>query len=58
MTVFALTLGFMLVAVTAMSIGVMISGRRLRVSCGGIASNSCACKEQGVAPGGACGIKS
>ncbi|MEM1023685.1 MAG: hypothetical protein AAGD10_09005 [Myxococcota bacterium] len=51
MIVAALTLTLMLIAVFAMSIGVMISGRRLRGSCGGLASGSCACKEQGIKEG-------
>ncbi|MEO0814846.1 MAG: hypothetical protein AAFY60_18435 [Myxococcota bacterium] len=57
MALFMVTLGFMLVVVFAMSIGVMITGRRLKGSCGGIASGSCACKEQGIEPGQACANK-
>lgn len=54
MTVFILTLAVMGTALLAMSIGVMISGRRLRGSCGGLASGSCACRDQGIEPNAAC----
>ncbi len=54
MAVFALTLLVMLVVVIAMSIGVVFSGRRLRGSCGGLASGSCACRDQGLEVGAAC----
>ncbi|MEM6733062.1 MAG: hypothetical protein AAF658_16010 [Myxococcota bacterium] len=51
MAVFLLTLGFMLIAVFVMSLGVMITGRKLKGSCGGLASGSCACRDQGIEPG-------
>lgn len=54
MALFFITLGAMLLAVLAMSVGVMLTGRRLKGSCGGLASGSCACKEQGVEPGQGC----
>ena len=54
MALFLITLSFMLLVVLAMSLGVMITGRRLKGSCGGLASGSCACKEQGIEPGQAC----
>jgi hypothetical protein len=54
MILLVLTLILMLAAVLAMAIGVMISGRRLQGSCGGLASGSCACRDQGLAEGAAC----
>lgn len=56
MTVFLVTSVFMLGIVLAMSVGVILSGRRLRGSCGGV-GNSCACKEQGVAEGRGCAVR-
>ncbi len=58
MAIFFITLGIMLFAVLAMSVGVMLTGRRLKGSCGGLSSGSCACKEQGLDPGEACPSKS
>ena len=57
MALFVITLAFMLLAVLAMSIGVMLTGRRLKGSCGGLASGSCACKEQGIDPAEGCATK-
>ncbi|MEM6531823.1 MAG: DUF539 domain-containing protein [Myxococcota bacterium] len=54
MALFLVTLGAMLIVVLAMSLGVMLTGRRLKGSCGGLSSGSCACKEQGVEPGQGC----
>lgn len=48
MVLFVVTLTVMLVAVLGMSLGVVLTGRRLRGSCGGLTSGSCACKEQGL----------
>lgn len=46
--IFLVTLGFMLLAVGAMAMGVILTGRRLKGSCGGLASGSCACGENGL----------
>jgi len=55
MTIFVITFGAMLLVVIAMSVGVALTGRRLKGSCGGLASGSCACKEAGITPGeGSC----
>ncbi len=40
----ALVLGIVMLA---MAIGVMVSGRRLRGSCGGVGSGDCACEAAG-----------
>lgn len=42
------TLAVFAVAMLAMALGVMLTGRRLQGSCGGIANGSCVCKEQGI----------
>lgn len=47
MTLFVSTLAFMLLVVLAMSLGVALTGRRLRGSCGGLSSGRCVCDEQG-----------
>ncbi len=49
-----LTLLFVAIAMGAMAVGVMVSGRRLRGSCGGVAGGNCACKAEGRAPGASC----
>lgn len=54
MVLFLFTLSVMLVAVFGMSLGVLLSGRRLRGSCGGLASGSCACRDQGLDAGAGC----
>ena len=38
------------VLMAAMAIGVMVSGRRLQGSCGGVGSGDCACEAAGVPP--------
>jgi hypothetical protein len=48
MTILLLTLAVFAVAMLAMGLGVMLTGRRLRGSCGGLASGSCVCKAQGI----------
>jgi hypothetical protein len=50
MTVLLLTLLAFLVVMAAMAIGVMLTGRRLQGSCGGLATGSCPCKREGIAP--------
>lgn len=57
MAIFFVTLGIMLVAVLAMSLGVMLTGRRLKGSCGGLSSGSCACRDQGLDPNQGCATK-
>jgi hypothetical protein len=50
MTVLFLTLAVFAIAMIAMALGVMITGRRLQGSCGGLATGSCVCKAEGVVP--------
>ncbi len=47
MVVFALTLLIVVLVALAMSIGVIINGRRLQGSCGGVGSGDCACDAAG-----------
>jgi len=47
---FVLTLAGFVFALAAMAVGVIVSGRRLRGSCGGVASDACACKRAGTLP--------
>ena len=47
MTTLALTFGLMLLAVLGMALGVIVSGRRLSGSCGGIGGPDCACDRAG-----------
>lgn len=42
MMVFVATLVIFLIAVLAMSVGMMVAGRRLRGSCGGVSGGNCA----------------
>ena len=49
-TVLLATLAIFLLVVGAMAIGVMVTGRALRGSCGGVGAD-CACEKAGVAPG-------
>jgi hypothetical protein len=59
MTVLLLTLGCFAVVMIAMAIGVMVTGRRLQGSCGGLATGgACLCKAQGVEPPAQCPRKS
>lgn len=54
MPVLLATLTIFLLAVAGMAIGVMITGRRLKGSCGGVGAD-CFCDKAGVARGsGAC----
>jgi uncharacterized protein len=48
MTVLFLTLAVFAIAMLAMAIGVVLTGRRLQGSCGGIANGSCVCKAEGI----------
>ncbi len=47
MIVFVLTLVIVILVALAMSIGVIINGRRLQGSCGGVGSGDCACEAAG-----------
>jgi hypothetical protein len=47
MLVLVLTIAVIALAMIAMAIGVAISGRRLRGSCGGVGGD-CACERQGI----------
>ena len=52
MIVLALTFTAMLLAVTAMAVGAMVTGRRLKGSCGGVGPGSadCLCAKEGRPP--------
>jgi hypothetical protein len=50
MTVLFLTLAVFATAMLAMAVGVMLTGRRLQGSCGGIASGACVCKNPDAIP--------
>lgn len=50
MTTFLLTLGLFALVVAAMAIGVMLQGKRLSGSCGGVAGTECLCKKRGIEP--------
>ena len=54
MTVFLITLGAFLLVVAAMSIGVVISGKRIQGSCGGL--GAAAINAEGGKVCGYCGI--
>lgn len=54
MTVLLLTLGGFAMAMAAMAIGVILTGRRLQGSCGGLTSGSCVCKSRGISPPADC----
>ncbi len=47
MIVFLLTLLIVILVALAMSIGVILNGRRLQGSCGGVGSGDCACEASG-----------
>lgn len=47
MIIVLLTVAIIAIAMGAMAIGVAVSGKRLRGSCGGIGSN-CACEQSGI----------
>lgn len=47
MLTFAVTVAALAVIMGAMAIGVMVSGRRLQGSCGGVGSGSCSCEAAG-----------
>lgn len=46
MLVIVLTIAIMAIAMIAMAIGVMVSGRRLKGSCGGV--GGCECERSGI----------
>ncbi len=48
MMTFLLTLALIAVVMGAMAIGVVISGKRLRGSCGGVEGSDCACEQRGL----------
>jgi hypothetical protein len=48
MMVFLLTVVGIAVAMVAMALGVMLTGRRLKGSCGGVAGGACLCAREGV----------
>jgi hypothetical protein len=48
MTVVLLTILMVAVAMGAMAVGVVVTGRRLKGSCGGEGSNDCHCERTGV----------
>ncbi|MEO1173590.1 MAG: DUF539 domain-containing protein [Myxococcota bacterium] len=50
MALFFITLGAMLLAVLAMSVGVMLTGRRLKGSCGGLASAAALARNKAWSP--------
>jgi hypothetical protein len=50
MTTFLLSLLCFALVMGGMAIGVMITGRRLRGSCGGMASGACVCKAERLQP--------
>lgn len=49
MLILLLTAAVLAIAMGAMAIGVIVSGKRLRGSCGG-AGDACACDQAGVPP--------
>lgn len=49
MLVLLLTFGVIGIAMAAMAIGVALSGRQLKGSCGGVGSD-CECERAGIAP--------
>ena len=48
--VLLLTIAVMAIAMAAMAVGVAVSGRKLKGSCGGVGSD-CACERAGIASG-------
>ena len=52
--VLLLTLGLFALVMLGMGVGVMVSGRALKGSCGGVGGPDCACERQGK-PVGDCG---
>ena len=53
LTVLLAVVVFLLVA-SSMAVGLMVSGKRLRGSCGGSGSPDCACDAKGIAPPADC----
>ena len=53
MTIFLLTGALFALAMAAMAVGVIVSGRRLRGSCGGVGAADCWCEKNGLPPGSA-----
>ena len=49
MLVLLLTVAVIAIAMAAMAIGVAVSGRRLKGSCGGVGGD-CECERAGIAP--------
>lgn len=54
MILLLLTLGCFAVIMTAMAVGLLLRGRRLRGSCGGVENEDCACKRYRVEPRSGC----
>lgn len=50
MTTFFLTLIVMAASILLLSVGLFLTGRRLRGSCGGLAGSSCACANANACP--------
>ena len=50
MMILYLTVAIIAIAMVAMAIGVVVSGKRLRGSCGGVGGD-CACDKAGIAKG-------
>ena len=48
MLLFGLTLGLVVVLMGGMAIGAIVSGKRLRGSCGGVDGADCACERDGI----------
>jgi hypothetical protein len=51
MTTLLLTIMLVGLVMVAMAVGVMVSGRRLRGSCGGVGGAGCHCRADGIEPG-------
>ncbi len=49
MLILALTVGVLALVMAGMAIGVAVSGRRLKGSCGGVGGD-CACEREGIPP--------
>lgn len=54
MMVLLLTIACIAVAMTAMALGGILAGKRLRGSCGGVGNENCACERDGVARPSSC----
>jgi hypothetical protein len=51
MTTLLFTIVLVGLVMVAMAIGVMVTGRRLRGSCGGVGGVGCHCRADGIEPG-------